>query len=243
MTGLEPETEYTVEASFDHFDNDRRVIVITTFVTLSQNPVNPGGGGNSGGGGSNRPPLQVEYTDVPNGHTHYDAIIAMAATGMFLGTDCRPGEFCPERPIPRWVMAVWLVRLVDGKDPAPASENRSVDVNPGKWWAAHVERLWDLRITIGCQGRTEPVLRYCPEAFTTRAQMASFLVRMYKFAPAVEAGFVDTAHSSHAPDIDSLYAVGVTRGCGVDPLRYCPEEPTSRAEMATFLYRARPHLS
>ncbi len=279
LRDLTAETTYTVEASFDHFDDDSRVIVITTFVTSPSNPVNPGGGGgnsgggggssgggggssgggggssgggggssgggggSSGGGGSNRPPLQVEYTDVPNGHIHYDAITAMASTGMFLGTDCRPGEFCPEKPIPRWVMAVWLVRLVDGKDPEPVSESRSVDVHPGKWWAAHVERLWDLGITIGCQGRTEPVLRYCPEAFTTRAQMASFLVRMYKFAPAVEAGFVDTAHSSHAPDIDSLYAVGVTTGCGVDPLRYCPEEPTSRAEMATFLYRARPHVS
>ena len=288
LTGLTAETTYTVEASFDHFDDDRRVIVITTFVTLPPNPVNPGGGGgnsgggggnsgggggnsgggggnsgggggnsgggggNSGGGGggsggggsgSNRPPLQVEYTDVPNGHTHYEAISAMASTGMFLGTDCRPGEFCPESPILRWVMAVWLVRLVDGKDPEPVSESRSVDVNPGKWWAAHVERLWDLGITIGCQSPTDTVLRYCPEDPTIRAQMASFLVRMYKFAPAVDAGFVDTAHSSHAPDIDSLYTVGVARGCGVDPLRYCPEEPTSRAQMATFLYRARPHVS
>ena len=277
LTGLTAGTRYEVEASFQEFDADSRVIFIDTFITLPAPTGNNGGGNNGGGnngggnngggnngggnngggnngggnnGGDNNgggdnpaPPLQVEYTDVPNGHTHYDAISAMAATGMFLGTECRPGEFCPERPIPRWVMAVWLVRLVDGKDPVPASANRSVDVNPGKWWAAHVERLWDLGITIGCQGRTEPVLRYCPEAFTTRAQMASFLVRMYKFAPAVEAGFVDTAHSSHAPDIDSLYAVGVTRGCGADPLRYCPEEPTSRAEMATFLYRARPHLS
>ncbi len=108
-----------------------------------------------------------------------------------------------------------------------------------------MERLWDLGLTIGCQFQTETVLRYCPQDSTTRAQLASFLVRMYKFALAVPAGFVDVgpAHGSHAADIDSLYAVGVTRGCGVDPLRYCPEEPTSRAEMATFLYRARPHLS
>ena len=181
--------------------------------------------------------------DVPGDHTHREAIEAMAREGLFMGTDCRPGEFCPEYPIPRWVMAVWLVRYVDGKDPEPVGENRSVDVNPGKWWAAHVERLWDLGITIGCQGRTEPVLRYCPEDNTTRAQMASFLVRMFKYAPAVSAGFVDTVHSSHAPDIDSLYAVGVTKGCGVGPLRYCPDDFTSRAEMATFLYRARPHLS
>ena len=296
LTGLTAGTRYEVEASFQEFDADSRVIFLDTFITLptpstGNNGNNGGGnngggnngggnngggnngggnngggnngggnngggnngggnngggnngGGNNGGGDNPAPPLQEVYVDVPGDHTHREAIEAMAREGLFMGTDCRPGEFCPERPIPRWVMAVWLVRLVDGKDPAPASESRSVDVSQGKWWAAHVERLWDLGITIGCQGRTEPVLRYCPEAFTTRAQMASFLVRMYKFAPAVESGFVDTAHSSHAPDIDSLYAVGVTRGCGVDPFRYCPEEPTSRAEMATFLYRARPHLS
>ena len=241
LTELEPNTSYTVEASFNNFDDDSRVIVIQDFVTLS-NPGGGGGGGNRGGGGSGRPPLQVEYTDVPDGYTHKEAIDALVAEGIFVGTECRPGEFCPDKPIPRWLMAVWLVRLVDGKEPDPVTESSFVDVNPGKWWAGHVERLWDLRITIGCWDEPDD-FRYCPDAFTTRAQMASFLVRMYKFAPAVESGFVDTAHSSHGPDIDSLYAVGVTRGCGVDPLRYCPEEPTSRAEMATFLYRARPHLS
>ena len=254
LSGLTPSTKYQVEVSLNDFEEDSRVIEITEFVTLPRSGNTGGGntgggntgggntgGGNTGGGGGGRPPLQVEYTDVPDGHTHKEAIDALAAEGIFVGTECRPGEFCPEKPIPRWVMAVWLVRLIDGKEPEPVTESSFVDVNPGKWWAAHVERLWDLRITIGCWDEPGD-FRYCPEASTTRAQMASFLVRMYKFAPAVSAGFVDTAHTSHRFDIDSLYAVGVTKGCFVNPLRYCPEEPTSRGEMATFLYRTRLHL-
>ena len=271
LEGLDAGTTYEVEASFEDFDSAKRVIFLDTFITLpatqTSNPGGSGGGGggsgggggggsgggggggsgggggggSGGGGGGGRPPLQVEYTDVPDGHTHKEAIDAMAAEGIFVGTECRPGEFCPEKPIPRWVMAVWLVRLVDGKEPEPETESSFVDVNPGKWWAAHVERLWDLRITIGCWDEPGD-FRYCPEASTTRAQMASFLVRMYKFAPAVSAGFVDTDHTSHRFDIDALYAVGVTKGCFVNPLRYCPDEPTSRGEMASFLYRTRQHL-
>ena len=275
LIDLEPDTFYTVEASFNNFDDDSRVIVIRDFKTLpnSQTP-NPGGGSGGGGGGGSgggggggsgggggggsgggggggssggggggsgggRPPLQVEYTDVPDGHTHKEAIDALAADGIFVGTECRPGEFCPEKPIPRWVMAVWLVRLVDGKEPERVTESSFVDVNPRKWWAAYVERLWDLRITIGCLDEPGD-FRYCPDAFTTRAQMASFLVRMHSFGSAVSAGFLDIESvPSHAPDIDTLYALGITKGCSADPLLYCPHEPTSRAEMATFLYRTR----
>jgi hypothetical protein len=39
--------------------------------------------------------------------------------------------------------------------------------------------------------------------------------------------------------IDALYAAGVTSGCSTDPLRYCPDAPVTRAEMAAFLLRAR----
>jgi hypothetical protein len=39
--------------------------------------------------------------------------------------------------------------------------------------------------------------------------------------------------------IEALYADGVTGGCAASPLRYCPEDAVTRAQMAVFLLRAK----
>jgi germination protein M len=51
--------------------------------------------------------------------------------------------------------------------------------------------------------------------------------------------FVDDDGSVHEASIEAIAEVGVTRGCNppVNDL-FCPEEPVSRAEMATFLIRS-----
>ena len=46
------------------------------------------------------------------------------------------------------------------------------------------------------------------------------------------------ARGVHAAAIDALYAAGITTGCATEPLRYCPDQPVTRAPMATFLTRA-----
>ena len=40
------------------------------------------------------------------------------------------------------------------------------------------------------------------------------------------------------PWIDEFYRRGITTGCGVGPLIYCPEREVTRAEMAVFVNRA-----
>ena len=53
------------------------------------------------------------------------------------------------------------------------------------------------------------------------------------------AGLVDVDSSSvHASSIDALFAAGITTGCGIDPLRFCPDRAVTRAQMASFLIRA-----
>jgi hypothetical protein len=34
-----------------------------------------------------------------------------------------------------------------------------------------------------------------------------------------------------------LYAEGITSGCSSSPLKYCPESPVTRAQMAVFLVK------
>ena len=130
---------------------------------------------------------------------------------------------------------MWLVRVLDGSNPARQAATRFDDVDAGVWWAPYTDRLAELGVTDGCA--TGP-LRFCPDEAVTRGQMATFLVRAFGLAEDSPAGFADTAGEFHAPSIDALAAAGITTGCGTSPLRYCPSKPVTRAEMATFLYRA-----
>ena len=38
--------------------------------------------------------------------------------------------------------------------------------------------------------------------------------------------------------MERLAEIGVTKGCNTDPLQYCPDQPVTRAQMASFLVRA-----
>ena len=174
------------------------------------------------------------FSDVPEG-VHKPAIDALAAMGVFEGTECAQGMFCPDDDMKRWTMGVWLVRILDDEEPAAASESSFADVDFEKWWLAHVERLAELEVTKGC--KTEP-LRFCPDQLVTRAQMATFLVRAFDLESAEPTAFTDTAGNTHKTNIDALAAARITAGCATGPLRYCPDGSMTRAQMATFLARA-----
>ena len=175
------------------------------------------------------------FEDVPASSWFAPGVGALAEAGVFEGTDCAEGMFCFGEALPRWMMAVWLVRAVDGADPLEAMASRFEDVDAGVWWAAHTERLAELGITAGCSA--DPVL-YCPDRLVTRAQMATFLVRAFGVEAAEPAGFVDVAGSVHEINIDALAAAGVTAGCSTEPFAFCPQRSVTKAQMATFLARA-----
>ena len=184
----------------------------------------------SPGAGESAPDL----SDVTGG-SHKPGIDALNQSGLFTDTLCGEERFCPREDMKRWVMAVWLVRALDGQEPPAVEDPRFDDVDSDAWWLPHAERLAELGITAGC--KTEP-LRYCPDEPVTRAQMATFLVRAFNVDPAQPAGFEDTQDNTHADTIDALAAAGITAGCTTDPLNYCPRKPVTRAQMATFLARA-----
>ena len=176
------------------------------------------------------------FDDVVSG-VHAPAVDALAQLGVFEGTECGEGLFCPGEAVRRWVMAVWLVRVLEAPLPE-AGASRFSDVDPGVWWSRHVEALADLEVTTGCS--TEGAARYCPDGEVSRAQMASFMARAFDLEPSGDGGgFSDVTGGVHAANIDALAETGITVGCAVDPARYCPARATTRAQMATFLNRAR----
>ena len=185
---------------------------------------------------------QTEPAQNQQAGVHQPSIDALAKIGVetgvdvFAGTGCADSdELCPQEPLLRWEMAVWLVRVLDRADPPAISSSRFADVDASAWWAPHAERLAELGIAMGCE--TEP-LQFCPGDPVDRGQMAAILVLAFNLPPAERAWFVDVnGEHPFAEDIDRLAGWGVTAGCGVDPARYCPQRNVSRAQMATFLAR------
>ena len=178
--------------------------------------------------------IVTEFEDVAADGVHTPAIEALATEGVFADTECAESLFCPHEPIQRWVMAIWMIRLLTEEPPA-VGDSRFDDIADGQWWIRYVEQLADRGITVGCT--TNPP-QYCPQRSVTRAQMATFLVRALQLQPAAPAGFTDTQDNTHTANIDALSAAGITVGCSTEPLRYCPNQPVTRAQIATLLHRA-----
>ena len=186
---------------------------------------------------------QTEPAQSQHAGVHQPAIDALAKFGVergvdvFAGTGCVDSdELCPQEPLLRWEMAVWLVRILDRADPPTTFSTRFADVGVSAWWAPHAERLAALGIAMGCD--TEP-LQLCPDDPVDRGQMAALLAQAFDLPPAERAGFVDvSADHPFAEDIDRLAGARVTAGCQVDPTLYCPQRNVTRAQMSTFLARA-----
>jgi hypothetical protein len=180
------------------------------------------------------------FADVSVGYWAWQQIETLYATGVTGGCGTSPLMYCPESPVTRAQMAVFLERSIHGSSytpPAIGSSTGFADVPATYWAAAWIKQLSAEGITAGCGGNN-----YCPESPVTRAQMAVFLLRA-KYGAAYtppdmgdSTGFGDVpANYWSASWIKQLAAEGITGGCGSG--NYCPDTPVTRAQMAVFLVR------
>ena len=175
------------------------------------------------------------FGDVPDEAFYSDAVLELAEEGVFDDTECDDGSrFCPDEPIDRKTMAVWTVRVLDGRNPFVVARTRFDDVDGSSFYARFIERMAELGVTGGCGDGSG----FCPDRSVTRAQMAVFLSRAYRLPDGPDPGFGDVASDAwYAADVARLVASGVTEGCG-DGADFCPEQATTRGQMAAFLHRA-----
>ena len=176
------------------------------------------------------------FLDVdPATHFAFIYVETLERSGVTGG--CGGDFYCPENPVTRAQMAVFLERGINGSDylPPPAAGGVFADVRPLDFGAAFIEQLLNDGITGGCGGGN-----YCPEDSVTRAQMAVFLLRARYgagFTPPPATGvFNDVPVGSFADAyIEQMAAEGITGGCGGG--NFCPSDPITRAQMAVFLVR------
>jgi len=120
------------------------------------------------------PPCSGTFADVPCPSTFANWVEALAAEGITGG--CGGGNYCPQNPVRRDQMAVFLLKAEHGSSFAPpACAGTFGDVACPSAFANWIEQLAAENITGGCGGGN-----YCPLANNTRGQMAVFITKTFQ---------------------------------------------------------------
>ena len=123
------------------------------------------------------PPATGIFDDVPDDDPFAPWIEDLFHRGITSGCQTDPPLYCPDEPVTRATMAVFLLKTRLGADytpPPPVGIFGDVPVDDP--FAPWIEDLFARGITAGCQA--EPPL-YCPDAPNTRGQMAVFLTMTF----------------------------------------------------------------
>jgi hypothetical protein len=119
------------------------------------------------------PPCAGQFGDVPCPSTFANWIEALAAEGITGG--CGGGNYCPQNPVRRDQMAVFLLKTEHGSSYVPPGCAGSFpDVPCPSQFADWIEQLAAEQITGGCGGGN-----YCPGDNNTRGQMAVFITKTF----------------------------------------------------------------
>jgi hypothetical protein len=119
------------------------------------------------------PPCAGTFGDVPCPSIFADWIEALAAEGITGG--CGGGNYCPQNPVRRDQMAVFLLKAEHGSAYVPPDcAGTFGDVPCPSTFADWIEQLATEQITGGCGGGN-----YCPLNPNTRGQMAVFITKTF----------------------------------------------------------------
>jgi hypothetical protein len=124
------------------------------------------------------PPATPTFADVPAADPDFPYIEALSRAGVTGGCATAPPRFCPDDPLTRGQMSVFLIRAL-GFDAGSAPRDPFFhDVVPAAFYFAHVQLMRQHGITFGCAPDA-----FCPDAGVTRGQIAVFVVRAMRLVP------------------------------------------------------------
>jgi hypothetical protein len=119
------------------------------------------------------PATGTVFDDVPQGSFADDWIEELESLGITGG--CGGGNYCPDAPVSRAQMALFLLKTLVASDYVPPVVAQIFDdVPPGAFAADFINDLSTRGITGGCGGPN-----FCPNSPNTRGQMAVFLVKTF----------------------------------------------------------------
>ncbi|HSK22730.1 MAG TPA: S-layer homology domain-containing protein, partial [Egicoccus sp.] len=186
--------------------------------------------------GSRLPSSQIQrigfgpFTD-DDGQVHEYSITWANLAGVAEGTS--ETTFDPGGNVTRAQMASFIYRTFE--IPAPTVRGQFGDVPADNVHALAIDALAESGVAGGYGDGT-----FRPTRNVTREQMATFIARAAGLStePPAEDPFDDVpAHTTHAGSVASVAEAGITQGCDTGENDYCPLDPVSRQQMATFLRR------
>ncbi|OEH93345.1 S-layer homology domain-containing protein [Bacillus solimangrovi] len=174
------------------------------------------------------------FPDVSDSSVYSKPIESLVDSGVITGYP--DGTFQPNKTLIREHAAIMFVRALKLDVPVDAVERLEVysDVNAQTKNADKVAALLGAGIVKGDEGT------FSPNQDLTREIMATWLVRAFdlKEISSVKVPLTDlkTASNEHRKNIEILYQNGITTG-NTDGT-YAPKKGVTRAQFATFFYRA-----
>jgi hypothetical protein len=180
--------------------------------------------------------LGTVFADVPRGYWAKKWIESVYRNGITSGCGTNPRVFCPNDPLTRGSMALFLLLAKEGPGyaPPPCTTAPFGDVPASSPLCPWIQELAHRGVTSGCGGGN-----FCPQSVVTRDQMSVFLLSTLEgpgYAPpaCTTQQFSDVPSSSpFCPWVQELARRGITGGCGGGG--FCPTDPNNRAQMAVFL--------
>ncbi|MGA3025586.1 MAG: BACON domain-containing carbohydrate-binding protein [Bryobacteraceae bacterium] len=119
------------------------------------------------------------FQDVPASNPFFPHIQKLMDLGITTGCSQNPPLFCPTDTIPRWEMAIFMIRarlMLYGAafsfTAEPYFSDVPTNVESNGMPFRFIQRSYEEHITNGCGGGD-----YCPDELVTRGQMASFIMR------------------------------------------------------------------
>lgn len=172
------------------------------------------------------PPPIEPFEDVPLDHWAADGIYWSAIEGIT--ADVGDNFFAPSRQMDRAEVATFIWGFSDAPQPSTPLEFR--DVDPDADYADAVSWMANKKITLGVN-ETD----FAPDRIVTRWEWAKFLWRLAGNPPApIDDRFIDI-QPWDANAIHWMLYHGITRG--TTETTFSPDNPVTRAEAATFLFR------
>ena len=156
---------------------------------------------------------------------HKSNISAIARVGVTKGKTAT--MYGPDEAVTRGQMAAFIRRALN----LPASAVDAFTDDNGSTFEADINAIAAFGITKGKTATT-----FGPNDMVTRGQMAAFITRAFNLTNGVSTPFTDISGNAFAAEIAAIYGAGITKG--KTATTFAPNEPVTRAQMASFLARA-----
>jgi carboxyl-terminal processing protease len=175
---------------------------------------------------------KARFVDVKDDQYFTESISALVGERIIQGVG--DNKFLPFDNLTRKDAAVLFSRALN-LDEAAAADPEFDDVESGTYFFEAIAAVKEAGIMNGRSATT-----FDPDEILTREEMAALISRAFQLkTSSEESPFEDVAASSFKKDIIKVYESGITKG--YTETSFAPKRAVTRADFATFLYRALIH--